>query len=132
MSKVKISIEKNSDSNHDDLKPLLNEFLFFANKGFKFKNPFHLHLVYSDVPQIETLASYDTELHDIWVKIRNRGMICDIFRSIAHELVHHKQNELGKLNNNSGEDGSVEENEANSVAGLIIRKFGKKYPQIYQ
>lgn len=132
MNKVKISFEKNSNNNHDDLKPLLNEFLFFVNKGFKFKNPFHLYLVYSDVPQIETLASYDTKSNDIWIKIRNRGMICDIFRSIAHELTHHKQNELGKLNSKSGEDGSDEENEANAVAGLIIRKFGKKYPQIYQ
>jgi hypothetical protein len=30
-----------------------------------------------------------------------------------------------------GEDGSDIENEANAVAGIIIRKWGKLHPEIY-
>jgi hypothetical protein len=30
-----------------------------------------------------------------------------------------------------GSDGSLIENEANAMAGEIVRKFGKKYPEIY-
>jgi hypothetical protein len=30
-----------------------------------------------------------------------------------------------------GEDGSPIENEANAVAGVIIRKWGKQHPEIY-
>jgi hypothetical protein len=30
-----------------------------------------------------------------------------------------------------GEDGSPIENEANAVAGIIIRKYGKLHPELY-
>ena len=57
----------------------------------------------------------------------------DIMRSIAHELVHHHQNERGDLVGNAeeGADGSPIENEANAKAGEMIRIFGKQNPQIY-
>ena len=38
----------------------------------------------------------------------------------------------GKLNNNSGETGSDEENEANSLAGVIMREYGRNNPKIYK
>jgi hypothetical protein len=38
----------------------------------------------------------------------------------------------GRLTPSSGEDGSSEENEANSFAGVMMRKFGREYPQIYE
>jgi Zn-dependent peptidase ImmA (M78 family) len=54
-------------------------------------------------------------------------------RSVAHELVHHHQNERGDLKGHAeeGADGSIIENEANSKAGEIIRIFGKQNPEIY-
>jgi Zn-dependent peptidase ImmA (M78 family) len=54
-------------------------------------------------------------------------------RSIAHELVHHKQNIDGRLDNaeDPGADGSEFENEANAIAGLIIRKWGRLHSEIY-
>jgi hypothetical protein len=56
-----------------------------------------------------------------------------VCRSIAHELVHHKQMLEGRLKNTAldGQDGSPIENEANSTAGIIIRKYGKLHPEIY-
>lgn len=53
----------------------------------------------------------------------------DICRTLAHELVHYKQMLDDKLNPDSGETGSSEENEANSVAGVILRKFNKEFPK---
>ena len=53
----------------------------------------------------------------------------DICRTLAHELVHFKQNENNQLNPDSGETGSDEENEANSMAGIIMRKFSKQFPE---
>ena len=53
----------------------------------------------------------------------------DICRTLAHELVHFKQNENNQLNPDSGETGSNEENEANSMAGVIMRKFSKQFPE---
>lgn len=78
----------------------------------------------------KTYAHYDPNNNSIVVYCGNRSL-GDIFRSLAHELVHVKQNELGMLDNNSGKTGSEIENKANSAAGIIMRKFGKKYPNIY-
>jgi hypothetical protein len=66
------------------------------------------------------------------VYVKDRAII-DVCRSIAHELVHHKQNIEDRLNDvqADGEDGSPIENEANAVAGIIIRKYGKLHPELY-
>lgn len=56
----------------------------------------------------------------------------DIFRTVAHELIHHKQNEDGKIGMDiaqEGSDGSDIENEANSMAGVIMRRYAKKNPE---
>ena len=37
-----------------------------------------------------------------------------------------------RLYPDSGEDGSNEENEAHSFSGLMIRKFGREKPKIYE
>lgn len=53
----------------------------------------------------------------------------DVMRTLAHELVHWKQ----KLENMKldGSDGSETENQANAIAGSIMRKFGKMYPEYF-
>jgi hypothetical protein len=63
--------------------------------------------------------------------VNNRNM-ADILRTVAHEMVHHMQNLDGRLNPKSGEDGSDDENEANSLAGVIMRKFGRENEHIYE
>jgi hypothetical protein len=58
----------------------------------------------------------------------------DVLRTLAHELVHHKQNEDGKLGDvaMAGETGSDCENEANSQAGIMMRNYGRSKPSIYE
>ncbi|MFN9955946.1 MAG: hypothetical protein ACK55I_22850, partial [bacterium] len=56
----------------------------------------------------------------------------DILRTLGHELVHHRQNELGMLTMTSGETGSEIENEANVKAGIMMRDFGKTHEEIYE
>ena len=65
----------------------------------------------------------------VYIGNRNLGDIC---RTLSHELVHHKQNELGLLNSMSGETGSDTENQANSIAGICLRNYGKIEPLIYE
>jgi hypothetical protein len=55
----------------------------------------------------------------------------DVLRTIAHELVHFRQNTEHELDDKSGETGSPEENEAHEVAGVIMRNFNKKHPQYF-
>ena len=53
----------------------------------------------------------------------------DVMRTLAHELVHWKQQSVGQCLD--GSDGSDTENQANAIAGTIMRKFGKMYPECF-
>lgn len=53
----------------------------------------------------------------------------DAMRTLAHELVHYKQDVEDRLNNESGATGSNEENEANAEAGVIMRNYSEENPE---
>ena len=53
----------------------------------------------------------------------------DVMRTIAHELVHYKQRMDGE--DMDGSDGSDIENDANAIAGVIMRRFGKTHPECF-
>lgn len=53
----------------------------------------------------------------------------DVMRTLAHEIVHWKQQQLGQ--EMDGSDGSKTENDANAIAGVIMRKFGQMYPEYF-
>jgi hypothetical protein len=114
-----------------DLK-VMAAFVNFAKQELSIDDDIKVALAYERTPDIRTTAYYNL---DGFVKIyvKDRAII-DVCRSIAHELVHHKQNLEGRLKDSvkDGEDGSDIENEANSVAGVIIRKWGKKHPELYE
>jgi len=77
-----------------------------------------------------SFASYSPSDKVVSILTKNRHPM-DVFRSIAHELVHHKQNLDGRLGKNiakEGATGSKIENEANSEAGKVMRYFGKENP----
>ena len=77
-----------------------------------------------------SFASYSPGDKVVSILTKNRHPM-DVFRSVAHELVHHKQNEDGRLGKNiakEGATGSKIENEANSEAGKVMRYFGKENP----
>ena len=78
----------------------------------------------------KSFGGYDTEDMNIKLVVTKR-ILADTLRTLAHELVHHKQNLEGRIKEDSGKTGSEEENEANSKAGVLLRDFGKLQPMIY-
>jgi hypothetical protein len=52
----------------------------------------------------------------------------DTLRTLAHELVHWKQSLANVLHPKSGDAGSEHENEANYLAGVIMREFNHTHP----
>jgi Zn-dependent peptidase ImmA (M78 family) len=78
-----------------------------------------------------TFGMFIPDNKEIMVYIKNRNL-ADICRTLAHELVHKRQHEIGTLTAQSGETGSEIENEANEVAGVIMRSYGQKNPEIYE
>jgi predicted GNAT family acetyltransferase len=107
------------------------DFVNFAKEFLGIADDIKIELAFERTPDLKTTAYYST-LGKLVVYAKDRAIV-DICRSIAHELVHHKQNLEGRLVNavKDGEDGSPIENEANAVAGVIIRKYGKLHPEIY-
>jgi Zn-dependent peptidase ImmA (M78 family) len=78
-----------------------------------------------------SFGMYSPDDNMLAVALSNRHPV-DILRTVAHELVHFKQNMNGELNPNSGETGSPHENQAHEVAGVIMRHFNKRYPKYLQ
>lgn len=54
----------------------------------------------------------------------------DALRTLAHELVHWKQELEGEITQDAGDTGSPQENEANARAGIIMRDFDQAYPEL--
>ncbi len=81
--------------------------------------------------QNKTFGQYNSESKSIIIYIGNRNL-ADICRTLAHELTHHKQNEMGMLKPESGKTGSPIENQAHQVAGIAMREYGKIQSLIYE
>ena len=111
---------------------VVNEFVNYCMEYLSVDRP-KLKLINSKDYAYEnrSLGGYSPSEKKIMVVVHNRNM-ADILRTIAHEMVHHMQNLDKRLTPTSGEDGSPDENEANSLAGVIMRKFGRDNPQIYE
>lgn len=75
-----------------------------------------------------SFAAFSPHNNQIMLFVKNRHIL-DVFRSMAHEMVHYKQSL--ERDNLDGKTGSPDENEANSVAGQIMRLYGKKHPYLY-
>jgi len=112
---------------------LIEEFVDFAA----------LHLKIDQLPKMtfiddkswvltrHSFGEYSNDKMSIVIYIANRNL-ADVLRTLGHELTHHKQNELGLLYSKSGETGSPVEDEANIVAGILMREFGKRHSMIYE
>lgn len=82
------------------------------------------------VEQFRSFGEYNPVEGTVRVFYPGRNL-ADVCRSLAHELCHHRQNELGLLYNQAGETGSEIENDANAMAGIIMRDFGKMNVELY-
>jgi len=72
----------------------------------------------------KSFGGYHPATQSIKTNIAERHA-ADIFRTLAHELVHYRQDLDGRLDESSGDTGSDIENEANAVAGVIMREYAK-------
>lgn len=80
-----------------------------------------------------SLGAYNPHTKEIVVAVQGR-LLADILRTLAHELVHVKQDEMGKITNpvQDGATGSPVENSANAMAGILLRDYGKMTPRIFE
>lgn len=116
-----------------ELAPMLDSFVSFASKRLGIKSlPSVRHKDEED--DYNSFAAYNPSKNELSISTKNRHPM-DVFRSIAHELVHHKQNEEGRIGKDiakEGDTGSDIENEANAEAGKVMRWFAKENPDMFK
>lgn len=117
----------------EDKKEIITEFVKFV-KGELGIEKCPTIVLQNGKGGLKTTAAYDYSKENKIVKInaRNRALV-DVLRSIAHEMVHHKQWEDGRLDGPKPPDiGGEIEDEANAKAGQFIKMFAKENKSIYE
>jgi hypothetical protein len=112
----------------------INHFVEYATKKLKLSERPKITLLsgreYSEAKT--SLGGYNPMSKEIYVAIEGR-LTADILRTLAHEMVHRKQDELGLVKDEikDGATGSPIENQAHAVAGILMRNYGKINKKIY-
>ena len=112
----------------EQFENIVYTFLPFVKKELKIKELPKIHFV-NDPKFAKRIAAFG-QIKDnrIVIDIQNRQTM-DILRTVAHELTHYRQHTKGV--NGHSVAGSTTENEANRLAGTIVRKFGEKHSGLF-
>lgn len=118
---------------NEDKKDKLNSFVKFVKRELGIESLPTIS-IQPNRDGLKTTAHYDYTKENKIVRVygKNRALV-DIMRSVAHELVHHKQFEEGRLDGPQPPDiGGEIEDEANAKAGQYIKMYAKIDPNIYE
>jgi len=74
------------------------------------------------------LGYFNSDNNAIVVTVKDRHQM-DIMRTLAHEIVHYKQTHYYEPD---GATGSYDENQANALAGVLMRKWGSDNPHLFR
>jgi hypothetical protein len=102
----------------------IKHFKEWVEQQLQIENPAKVEL-HKTRNSLKTYADYSPSEGVVRTYISERSL-ADCLRSIAHELVHHKQNEEGRIK--SSYDVELED-EANAYAGRLIRAYANEYPE---
>jgi hypothetical protein len=115
----------------DENKERLNEFVKFVKKELELETVPTI-VIKGNRDGLKTTANYDYTKENKIIKVFGKGrMLVDVMRSVAHEMVHHKQYEQGRLEVRPPDIGGEIEDEANAKAGQYIKMYSKIDPTIY-
>ncbi len=113
--------------------PLLKLFINYCKDYLKLKSLPPLTLSFDNMAaeNMRSFGGYNPNTKSIQINIANRHQ-ADVFRTLAHELCHYKQDIQNRLEPNSGTTGHPHENEANSHAAIIMRNFAHSNPEMFK
>jgi hypothetical protein len=116
-----------------DTYPILLDFIRFAAKDLELNSLPKFDFVFDSKGSMErkSFGGYMPGEEHITITVKNRH-IMDVCRTLAHELVHYKQDLDNELEDDeAGSTGSPQENEANARAAVIMRNFGRAFPDMF-
>jgi len=100
----------------------IKQFVSFAAKELKLASVPHINFVGNEENKKQTFGH--TKDNVITVRVTGRHPV-DVMRTVAHELIHFKQG-----NKRSSEQ--AREDEANAIAGRVMRAYATKYPNAFK
>lgn len=110
---------------------ILSNFLQFAKEHIGLEQLPKINFVQGSERSVKHHSFGGYGRHEINISISNRH-IMDVCRTLAHELVHFKQDLNHELDGaDPGATGSPQENEANAQAAVIMREWGKLHPNLF-
>jgi hypothetical protein len=121
---MKLYVDKNLDLNSEKIN-LISQFCSFCAINLPINGKFEIFVV-ADRPShgITTTAAYEVNNNTCRIYGKNRALV-DICRSIAHEMTHMMQDEMGLLKGHIQDAGGFHEDQANARAGELIKRFAK-------
>lgn len=116
----------------DDIQKI-KEFITWSFETLNMQKPYPRIRLSKDTEQAQKdhRTGVHTEDGSIEVYVGNRNLI-DIFRTLFHEFVHHRQDQLGMIKEGDSYPGSPIEAMADMMAGKYIKIYGKEHPEIFQ
>ena len=124
---MKLYLDEGLHYNPEQMK-LAGEFILFCADSLPIEGDFEVHLVNSREPHgISTTALYEVGNNCCKVYCKNRAL-ADVLRSVAHEMTHMMQDQIGILRGPIRDAGGFHEDQANSKAGELLKLFAKSKP----
>lgn len=116
-----------------DLQAEVDKFCEWAKDRLHIKNMPKIELsMDTEEAQTNHHTGSHVQGHDsIWVYAKNRNLV-DILRTVFHELVHVRQDEIGMIKPGDSYPGSPIEAMADMLAGKFIKIYGEKNHHIFQ
>ena len=116
-----------------DIESEVQQFAQWAGKklGIKDLPKFDLSQDTQDAQDNHHTGGHQMGSGVIWVYVKNRNLV-DILRTVFHELVHVRQDELGMIEPGDSYPGSPIEVMADALAGKYIKIYGEQTHHIFQ
>lgn len=111
----------------------IKKFIAWSYETLNMQQPYPKITLSRDTKQAQQDHRTGVHMGDdtILIYIENRNLV-DIFRTIFHELVHHRQHQLNMIKDGDSYPGSPIEAMADMMAGKYIKIYGKQHPEIFQ
>lgn len=122
---MKVTIEYRDSCVKKNKHKYIHEFIRFLNKNYPLRDDIKILFLSKRIGGMTTGSRNENGEIKILAKKR---MVRDILRTLAHEWIHEYQ--LNVLGRTKGSDiGGLNEDEANSISGKLLKIFEKLHPE---
>lgn len=123
---IKISYSKKIDNLSPVKVKHMSNFLKFCRDELNITNDIVIFLLNKNNNLKITTGGYSPVDKCVYTIMEGR-QIADVLRTIAHELVHQKQDLQGKIQGQIPDIGGVIEDTANAIAGRLVKMYVKSH-----